>query len=122
MVFSTTVEPALRARLWLTADEVGEHDADPRLWLHLNDGRVLAFRLAETVFGDDRVLAPLTTAIAEDLRGMRSDNAEIATALDADAPLAARIVETTGHFGDPWQRMTFAIETVPLPGCTKLAA
>jgi hypothetical protein len=62
--------PAVRARLWLTATEVGETDAAPRLWLHLADGRVLAFRLPHVAKGDDRVLAPLAQAVRDDARGM----------------------------------------------------
>lgn len=62
--------PEVRARLWLTAAEVGETDAAPRLWLHLTDGRVLAFRLPDVILGDDRVLAPLAEAVREDMRGM----------------------------------------------------
>lgn len=60
----------MRARLWLKAAEVGETDAAPRVWLHLNDGRVLAFRLPDVALGDDRVLAPLAEAVRDDARGM----------------------------------------------------
>lgn len=52
----------------------------------------------------------------------RPHNAEIADALNAGAPLAARILEAAGRFGEPWQRLTFAIETLPVSACTKLAA
>lgn len=65
--------PAVRALLWLGAEELGERDDAPRLWLHLTDGRVLAFRLPLVELGTDRVVAPLLDAIADDLRGMRHD-------------------------------------------------
>lgn len=84
---------AVRARLWLKPAELGAGnpganphalagvwhgpavaaepaDNDARLWLHLGDGRVLAFRLPAAHFGDDRVIAPLAAAVADDARGM----------------------------------------------------
>lgn len=68
-----THRPTVRARLWCRAEELGERDAAPRLWLHLTDGRVLAFRLPLAEYGEDRVVAPLLDAIADDLRGLRYD-------------------------------------------------
>ena len=49
----------VRARLWLPGHVFGPNDDDPRLWLALADGRVLAFRLPEGAPGDDAVIAPL---------------------------------------------------------------
>lgn len=65
-----TPSPVVCGHLWLSASEVGESDAAPRLWLHLADGRVLAFRLPNVVWGDDRVLAPLADVVRDDARGM----------------------------------------------------
>jgi hypothetical protein len=50
----------IRAALWLAADDLGENDGQARLWLHLADGQVRAFRLPAASFRDDAVLAPLT--------------------------------------------------------------
>lgn len=60
---------AVRDRLWLAAADVGVHDTDARLWLHLADRRVLAFRLSSASIGDDAVVAPLAEAVKDDLRG-----------------------------------------------------
>ncbi len=62
--------PGVRARLWLSPAELGENDRDARLWLHLDDGRVLAFRLPADRLGDDRAAAQLAAAVADDARGM----------------------------------------------------
>ncbi|MEQ1437993.1 HIRAN domain-containing protein [Fontimonas sp. SYSU GA230001] len=59
----------MRARLWLPGHVFGNNDDDPRLWLILADGRVLAFRLAKAVPGDDSVIAALAGAVADDMRG-----------------------------------------------------
>lgn len=59
----------VRARLWLPGRVFGPADDQPRLWLVLADGRVLAFRLPSVALGDDRVIASLTEAVADDLRG-----------------------------------------------------
>lgn len=61
--------PAVRARLWLTGQVFGPADDQPRLWLILTDGRVLAFRLPKVELGDDTVIAPLVDAVARDVRG-----------------------------------------------------
>ncbi|MGC8732695.1 MAG: hypothetical protein ACP5RC_10610, partial [Halothiobacillaceae bacterium] len=63
--------PAVRARLWLSAEALGQHDDAPRLWLNLTDGRVLAFRLPNVSLGNDAVIAPIVTALADDLFGNR---------------------------------------------------
>lgn len=62
--------PAVRGRLWLTAHEVGEHDDEARLWLHLQDGRVLGFRLPAANFGNDKLIPTLVEAVRDDMRGM----------------------------------------------------
>lgn len=63
--------PGARARLWLRGHMFGPNDDDPRLWLALTDGRVLAFRLPHAVAGDDAVIAPLVDSVARDVRGKR---------------------------------------------------
>lgn len=63
--------PAVRARLWLSGEALGQHDRDSRLWLHLADGRMLALRLADAELGDDAVIAPIVAALADDLPGNR---------------------------------------------------
>lgn len=65
--------PGVRARLWLPGHAFGPNDDDPRLWLALSDGRVLAFRLLHAGFGDDGLIVPLVEAIADDLRGKRGE-------------------------------------------------
>lgn len=66
----TVLPPLVRACLWLTAEEVREHDGRPRLWLHLRDGRVLAFMLPCAVWRDAQIVALLAAAVAEDQRGL----------------------------------------------------
>ncbi len=68
---SHALPPAVRARLWLSAQALREHDDAPRLWLNLTDGRVLALRLAHAKLGDDAVIAPIVAALADDLHGYR---------------------------------------------------
>ncbi len=46
-------------------------DGQPRLWLALADGRVLALRLPQAAYGDDRVIEPLARALCEDVGGHR---------------------------------------------------
>lgn len=71
----TNRQPGIRARLWLRGDWIpgcdwGRRDpAVARLWLHLDDGRLLAFRLPAARFEDDRILERLAAAVAEDPRG-----------------------------------------------------
>ena len=76
--------PARRwcARLWLpgTALAGRERDEQARLWLLLDDGRVLVFRLAHAA-PDDAFLDALAAALADDVRG---DTLEIA--LDTPTP------------------------------------
>ncbi len=62
--------PGVRARVWLSADELGEADGDARVWLHLDDGQVRVFRLPGPCLGDDAVLAPLVAAAIADARGL----------------------------------------------------
>jgi hypothetical protein len=63
----TNRQPGIRARLWLRGDWIpgcdwGRRDpAVARLWLHLDDGRLLAFRLPAARFEDDRILERLAT-------------------------------------------------------------
>ncbi len=66
---SSPLAHSVRARLWLAPAELGLSDPEARLWLHLHDGRVLAFRLPSTHFGNDSVIAPLAAAVADDARG-----------------------------------------------------
>ncbi|HQS99508.1 MAG: hypothetical protein B7Y26_04565 [Hydrogenophilales bacterium 16-64-46] len=60
---------AVRARLWLTTREYGEATEAALLWLHLADGRVLAFRLAAHLLGDDALIPAIVEGIADDARG-----------------------------------------------------
>ncbi|WP_415034058.1 HIRAN domain-containing protein [Azonexus sp.] len=66
----TALPPPVRASLWLTAEEVRAHDGRPRLWLHLRDGRVLAFMLPRAVWCDAQIIAQLAAAVAADQRGL----------------------------------------------------
>jgi hypothetical protein len=59
----------VRARLWLRAAWLGQHNEDAFLWLHLRDGRVLAFRLPGDAFGDDQTIGALVAQVSDDLRG-----------------------------------------------------
>jgi hypothetical protein len=59
----------IRARLWLRGSWIGLNDTLTALWLHLDDGRVLAFRLPVTVFEDDRILGRLLREVAADPHG-----------------------------------------------------
>jgi hypothetical protein len=43
--------PGVRARVWLSADELGEADGDARVWLHLDDGQVRVFSPAGALPG-----------------------------------------------------------------------
>lgn len=61
--------PGVRAWLWRGKQDMQIYDPDPRLWLHLQDGRVLVFRLSGAQRGDERVIAALAQAVAEDRRG-----------------------------------------------------
>lgn len=69
--YEAPLPPAVRARLWLPGRVFGPADDQPRLWLILADGRVLAFRLPKVELGDDAVIAPLVDAVARDVRGNR---------------------------------------------------
>jgi hypothetical protein len=61
--------PGVRSRLWLRGDWLGQRNELAFLWLHLGDGRMLAFRLAADAFGDDEAVGELVEQIAEDRRG-----------------------------------------------------
>ncbi len=63
--------PSVRGWLWRDAQDLLLHDPDSRLWLHLEDGRVLVFRLSGMVHGDERIIEPLVQAVADDLKGER---------------------------------------------------
>ena len=60
----------IRARFWVSSDDLGENDEYARVWLHLDDGQVRVFRLPASCLGRDEVLAPLVAASAADARGM----------------------------------------------------
>lgn len=68
---SLPLPPLVRARLWLPGRAFSPQDDDPRVWLLLADGRVLAFRLPGVALGDDAAIAPLAQAVANDVRGRR---------------------------------------------------
>lgn len=59
----------LRARLWLRADWLGQRDGQALLWVHLDDRRVLAFRLPAGAFENDKLLGELIAQVADDPRG-----------------------------------------------------
>lgn len=61
--------PGVRSRLWLRGEWLPSRDAWAFLWLHLGDGRVLAFRLSVDTFGNDEAIRELWEQIAEDHRG-----------------------------------------------------
>ncbi|MBP6735349.1 MAG: PcfJ domain-containing protein [Chromatiaceae bacterium] len=64
-----SLPPGVRARLWLRGDWLGLRNERWYLWLHLDDGRVLAFYLPEGAGVDDRAIAELVAAVATDHRG-----------------------------------------------------
>lgn len=66
---ATATCDTVRTRLWLTAREYGEPADAALLWLHLADGRVLAFRLALSHLGKDALIPALVAGIADDARG-----------------------------------------------------
>jgi len=59
----------VRARLWLKAAWLGQRNEDALLWLHLEDGRVLAFGLPGGSFGLDEAIGELAAQVADDRRG-----------------------------------------------------
>ncbi|HUM99168.1 MAG TPA: HIRAN domain-containing protein [Halothiobacillus sp.] len=63
--------PGVRGWLWRNGQDLRLFDSEPRLWLHLDDGRVLVFRFRGIVLGDARIIEPLVQAVADDLTGER---------------------------------------------------
>ena len=61
--------PGVRSRLWLRGDWFGQRNEQSLLWLHLDDGRVLAFRLPADAFEDDTAIGKLVQQVAEDRHG-----------------------------------------------------
>lgn len=59
----------IRACLWRDQSDLKLGDADPRLWLHLHDGRVLVLRLSGVNKGDNHILAPLLQVLGSDVKG-----------------------------------------------------
>ena len=84
-----------RERLWLPAAALKgcERDDQARLWLLLDDGRVLVFRLARAA-PDDAFLDALASAVADDARG---DTLEIGL----DAPTRATFLVLYGAPATP---------------------
>lgn len=67
---AATGHAGARSWLWLRGDWLGEPDEIPRLWMHLDDGRVLAFLLPNASFGEEAVIGDLFAQVAEDRRGL----------------------------------------------------
>ena len=59
----------VRSRLWLQGDWFGLRNELTYLWLHLDDGRVLAFRMPTVDPEDDGVVDELVAQVAGDHRG-----------------------------------------------------
>ena len=59
----------MRSRLWLRGDWLGQRNEESLLWVHLNDARVLAFRLPTEAFEDDEAVGELVEQVADDHRG-----------------------------------------------------
>ena len=91
----STASRGWRARIWLPGTVLAGRDRDEktRLWLLLDDGRVLVFRLAGTAPGD-ALLDRLAQSVAADARG---DLLEI----QADAPTGARFLVLYGAPASP---------------------
>ena len=77
-------------RLWLRADWLGEREPFPLLWLHLSDGRILAFQLPPAREGDDSIIDPLVAQVFDDWRGttLSIDCADVKAAPLYAAPAA----------------------------------
>ena len=84
-----------RERLWLPGAALAGRDRDEqaRLWLLLDDGRVLVFRLARAA-PDDAFLDALASAVADDARG---DTLEVSL----DAPTRATFLVLYGAPASP---------------------
>jgi len=61
--------PGVRSCLWRDQRDLLLHDPEPRLWLHLEDGRLLVMRLRGVECGDESMLSDLMQVIAEDVGG-----------------------------------------------------
>jgi hypothetical protein len=68
---SAVVQPAVRARLWVSGYRLWPPDGYARLWLALSDGRALALRLGGRWLGKDEAIAPIVAALADDAGGHR---------------------------------------------------
>ncbi len=92
--------PGVRARLWLRGDWLGLRNERWYLWLHLDDGRVLAFNLPEAAGADDQALAELVVQVATDYRGTLL---EIHLGKGVAIPLyaAPAVALPALHWGDP---------------------
>ena len=66
--------PGVRSRLWLRGEWLPSRDAWAYLWLHPDDGRVLAFRLPADAFGDDGAIRELLGARVNSSRPCRSSS------------------------------------------------
>ena len=95
----------VRARLWLRGDWLGLRNVLTYLWLHLDDGRALAFRLPADSFEDDQAIGELVEQVAEDRRGTLlqihlGDGDDVAVPLYAMSPTPL----PTLPWGDPRHR------------------
>lgn len=68
-VAATDGSIGIRARLWLNARELHFPQASHWLWLALNDGRVLAFRIVTEGVPDEHWLPIILAAVSDDPRG-----------------------------------------------------
>ena len=111
---NASLRPAgVRARLWLSGRVFVPPDEQVRLWLVLDDGRVLAVRLHNVAFGDERVIEPLLHGVADDLNGehwqveLAAGYAHILYA----APVLPSPRPHAGLIFDPdWQRFVAALD------------
>lgn len=58
----------MRSHLWLRAAWLGQCNEHTLLWLRLEEGLGLAFRLPGDAFGDDQTIGALVAQVADDLR------------------------------------------------------
>ena len=102
--------PGLRARLWLWGDWLGQHGGQLILWLHLDEGPVLALRLPEAAGEADDAIGGLIAQFADDARGTLlearlGDDLAIPLYAASAAPLPAL------PFGNPRHRAAWDIAT-----------